>query len=118
MDETRMQHGSDWRGEDVAGWWLSEKLDGCRVYWDGASLWSRGGLDLAIPEAWRRELPAGIALDGELYDGVGGVYRCGAAIRYGRFLPSMRFMVFDAPRVAGDWPRRMRQLPRLSTGAR
>lgn len=25
----------EWSGEDAAGWFLSEKFDGCRVGWDG-----------------------------------------------------------------------------------
>ena len=29
--------------QDLAGWWLSEKLDGVRAYWDGHSLISRLG---------------------------------------------------------------------------
>src|ERR1700756_589482 len=28
---------------DPAGWWLSEKLDGVRAYWDGRQFWSRLG---------------------------------------------------------------------------
>ena len=29
--------------QDLAGWWMSEKLDGVRAYWDGTSLISRLG---------------------------------------------------------------------------
>ena len=28
---------------DPAGWWISEKYDGLRGYWDGRKLWSRKG---------------------------------------------------------------------------
>ncbi len=104
MNSSNLQHGIDWTGQDLAGWWMSEKLDGCRLYWDGRQAWTRGGRVVRLPDHWR--LPA-MALDGELYDGPGGVYRCGAAMRYGRFATSMRFCVFDAPQVAGDWSERM-----------
>ena len=47
--DVKMMHGRDWHGEDLAGWYLSEKLHGCRAYWDGAVLWSRGDLAIGIP---------------------------------------------------------------------
>src|SRR5437660_1580187 len=28
---------------DPTGWWMSEKYDGVRGYWDGRKLWSRNG---------------------------------------------------------------------------
>src|SRR5438552_3249716 len=28
---------------DLAGWWISEKLDGVRAYWDGKNFYSRQG---------------------------------------------------------------------------
>lgn len=106
MDERDMQHGQDWCGQDLSGWHMSEKMDGARAYWDGATLWSRGGIACKIPAHWRQTLPA-IALDCELYDGIDGRYRCGAAIKTGKVTPSMRLVVFDAPTFAGDWPGRM-----------
>lgn len=109
MDERDMQHGHDWTGEDLAGWYMTEKLDGCRAYWDGAQLWTRGGRIVTLPDGWN--LPAGIALDGELYDGGGcvGRARCATALRYGghHFTASMRFVAFDAPQAEGDWPERI-----------
>ena len=27
--------------KDPKGWWMSEKLDGVRAYWDGKRFWSR-----------------------------------------------------------------------------
>ena len=107
MNETDMQHGIDWSGQDISGYIATEKYDGCRAYWDGENLWSRGGLKINLPDDWRAALPAGVHLDGEIYHGVGGVHRCGAAIRYGRFKPSMRFMVFDCPKAYGDYPARL-----------
>ena len=70
MDETQMMHGRDWSGQDLAGWWLSEKLHGCRAYWDGSLMWSRGGCVVAVPKHWKTSLPQ-IALDGEIWAGYG-----------------------------------------------
>lgn len=107
MNEDGMMHGTDWNGEDLTGFVLSEKFDGCRAFWDGERLWSRGGMSPTIPAEWAAALP-GIPLDCELYDGIGGVYRCGSALRYGRFTSTMRLVVFDAPASAGDYTARMR----------
>lgn len=114
MDESAMQHGLDWEPDvDPTGWLASEKFNGCRAYWDGKTLWSRGGLVIALPEALRAALPSGMALDGELYDGPEGLARCVAAVRYGRFTPDMTYRVFDAPAAPGPWPERMRQVAEI-----
>ena len=36
--------GLDWNNEDPKGWFMSEKLDGIRAYWDGTQFWSKRGL--------------------------------------------------------------------------
>lgn len=107
MNESEMQHGIDWNGESITGYVATEKYNGCRAFWDGAYLWSRGGLKINLPDFWLAALPQGVSLDGEIYDGHDGVYRCGSAIRYGRFTPSMKFMVFDCPTADGDYQARL-----------
>lgn len=99
--DAKMMHGRDWRGEDLAGWFMSEKLHGCRAYWDGAVLWSRGDLAIEIPAGWRAELPAAVALDGEIYAGIGRFNTAQAATVYGRFAAGVHFMVFDADAPGG-----------------
>ena len=107
MNETQMQHGQHWNGEDLTGWIVSEKLDGVRAYWDGAVMWSRSGREIPLPLEWRAALPAGVALDGEIYDGIDGLSRCSTAARLGRFTDSMRFRVFDAPAIAATYLNRL-----------
>ena len=43
--------------QDLAGWWLSEKLDGVRAYWDGKSLISRLGNRFHAPTGSSRACP-------------------------------------------------------------
>jgi DNA ligase-1 len=116
MNENDMQHGVDWNGQDIAGYIATEKYNGCRAYWDGETLWSRGGLKINIPDSWRKALPKGVSLDGEIYDGIDGVYRCGAAIRYGRFTPTMQFLVFDCPSADGDYLTRLKSIANYENG--
>ncbi len=53
-------------GVDIAGWYMSEKLDGVRAYWDGSQLLSRQGKAFAAPDWFTAELPP-FAIDGELW---------------------------------------------------
>jgi DNA ligase-1 len=56
-----------WDGvEDPVGWWMSEKLDGVRAYWDGNALTSRLGNPFQVPEWFLAGLPS-TPLDGELW---------------------------------------------------
>lgn len=51
---------------DVKQYWISEKLDGVRAYWDGKQLISRGGNVIAAPAWFVADFPAQ-PLDGELW---------------------------------------------------
>ena len=43
---------------DLAGWWMSEKLDGVRAYWDGRQFLSRQGNLYHAPDWFIEGLPA------------------------------------------------------------
>lgn len=51
---------------DVSQYWVSEKLDGVRVYWDGKQLISRGGNIIQAPAWFTADFPPR-PLDGELW---------------------------------------------------
>jgi len=53
--------------KSVKGWFMSEKLDGIRCYWDGENMYTRNG-NLFYPPQWFYDLlPKNITLDGELW---------------------------------------------------
>ena len=58
------------RGMPLADYWVSEKYDGVRGYWDGKQLWTRGGTPVAAPAWFIATLPA-VPMDGELWAGRG-----------------------------------------------
>lgn len=58
------------KADDPTGWWLSEKYDGVRGYWDGARMLTRGGEVIVLPDGLRAELPP-FPVDGELWAGRG-----------------------------------------------
>src|SRR5436305_1167004 len=53
---------------DVSGWWMSEKLDGVRAYWDGKQFLSRYGNLIHVPDYFMAGLPE-VPLDGEMWLG-------------------------------------------------
>jgi len=51
---------------NISGWYMSEKLDGVRAYWDGEKLISRNGKVFSAPAFFVKEFPK-YELDGELW---------------------------------------------------
>jgi DNA ligase-1 len=95
--------------DDPNGWWLSEKYDGVRGYWDGTGMTTRGGEPIALPAALAAELPP-FPLDGELWAGRGRFEATLAIVRDTRPGPAwstVRYMVFDAPAVPGPFETRI-----------
>lgn len=105
-----LEHGQDFAGQDLTGWHATEKIDGVRAYWDGATLHSRSAKPCHVPDWLAEALPRGVALDCELYAGPddAGRMRAASAIRYGRITPGMVLYVHDMPGAHGDYTQRMR----------
>jgi len=86
---------------DPTGFWVSEKLDGWRAFFDGHVLRTRTWREIHAPDSITALLPKGIALDGELWAGRGGFLTMQSLGPINR--PSdprwagVRYMVFDCP---------------------
>ena len=50
-----------WEDSDATGWWISEKLDGVRAYWDGTHFLSRLGNIFPAPAWFTQALPVRLA---------------------------------------------------------
>ena len=102
--------------EHLTQFWVSEKLDGVRAYWDGTRLVSRQGNVFAAPPWFTRGFPD-MPLDGELWMGRGTFDRLSGTVR--RQAPDdaawseVRFMVFDAPHMAAPFEERVLRLRAL-----
>ena len=94
---------------DPTGWWMSEKLDGIRAYWDGEAFVSRLGNRFFAPDWFVEDLPAD-TLDGELWVGrkmfqkTTSIVRSGAA---GAEWKTVAYVVFDAPNAKGAFEDRI-----------
>ena len=103
-------------GMPLAGYWVSEKYDGVRGYWDGSRLWTRGGEAVLAPAWFTAGFPA-VPLDGELWAGRGRFEQAASTVRSQRADDSawraIRFMVFDLPAQPGDFDARLHALRQL-----
>ncbi len=91
------------------GWWLSEKLDGVRAYWDGQQFLSRNGNRYVAPKWFTLGLP-NTPLDGELWIGRRQFQRTVSIVRRGDgadLWREVRFLAFDAPTVAQPFEQRL-----------
>jgi DNA ligase-1 len=99
-----------WDGvTNPCGWWLSEKLDGVRAYWDGRIFLSRGGNRFHAPAWFTQGLPLE-PLDGELWIGRKRFQRTVSIVRRHDATDlwnEVRFRVFDAPAHDGDFESRL-----------
>lgn len=122
-----LAHVFDPERNNPAAWYVSEKLDGMRAYWDGGisrgmltteilwantakdgryispqratGLWSRYGKAIQAPDWFLDKLPA-IPLDGELWGGRGNFQRVMSTVKDlvpGPAWRDIRYMVFDSP---------------------
>lgn len=105
-------------GIALQDYWVSEKLDGVRGYWDGEKLLTRGGERIAAP-AWFTAGWPRLPMDGELWAGRGQFSRAVSVVR--QQTPddagwrSLRFMVFDLPAQGGTFTERIPALNGLVT---
>ncbi len=95
--ELPLMHGTDWSGQSLAGWWLSEKLDGWRCLWTGREFLTRRGHVPHAPAWFLAGMPA-LPLDGELWAGRGafGTIQRNALSQAGDWR-GILFCPFDVP---------------------
>lgn len=109
-------------GVDVREYWVSEKYDGVRGYWDGKQrqMYSRNGTVIALPRDFAAQLPD-ILLDGELWIGRGQFERVVSVVRDAQpddaAWKQVKYMVFELPdphNQYGDFTQRIAQIERVT----
>lgn len=88
------------QGIALEGYWISEKLDGVRAYWDGGRFLSRNGNVYQAPDWFVADFPD-VPLDGELWMGRQRFAELSGAVRKqfpeDREWHDIQFHVFDLP---------------------
>jgi DNA ligase-1 len=100
---------------DLSDWWMSEKLDGVRAYWDGERFLSRLGNEFFAPEWFTAKLPKH-PLDGELWGGRKNFQRTVSTVRRqdrSEAWREVRYLVFDLPALREPFETRYEELLRI-----
>ncbi len=90
---------------DLSDWWMSEKLDGVRAYWDGNQFLSRQGNIYHAPDWFIEGLPS-TPLDGELWIDRKKFQRTVSIVRRqdkNDLWNEVKYLVFDAPAAVGGF---------------
>jgi DNA ligase 1 len=106
------------KGQDVSGWFMSEKFDGVRALWDGKVLRSRNGRKFNPPKWWTADLPD-VPLDGELWIAHGEFQLIASTVRKryeSKHWPKVKYVVFDAPEFPASYKSRLEFLVGLHLG--
>ena len=116
-----LAHPFDGSDVDPAGWWMSEKLDGVRAWWNGTDFVSRQGNIYMAPDWFKAGLPSH-ALDGELWIARQAFQRTISVVKRqdgGEMWRAVRYLAFDVPQLGAPFEERQRALGEicLSTGS-
>ncbi|ARU59541.1 DNA ligase [Oleiphilus messinensis] len=100
----------------VQRYWVSEKLDGVRAYWNGRALVTRAGNVIHAPVWFTAPFPAQ-ALDGELWIQRGAFARVSGIVRKhqpdDREWQQVKYMIFDLPDEVTPFTQRLAALTNL-----
>ena len=100
----------------LADYWVSEKLDGVRAYWDGEKLLTRGGKRIMAPAWFTAGWPSD-ALDGEFWVARGKFSQAVSIIRQPNTSDeewrTIKFMAFDLPNHGGTFSERNESLKQV-----
>ncbi len=101
------------RDVDVTRYLVSEKLDGVRAFWDGATLKTRSGNIINAPAWFINRFPH-VPLDGELWSGRGTFERLSGIVRKDDPVEAewreVRYMLFELPDAPGTFRERVAAL--------
>lgn len=101
---------------DLSQYWVSEKLDGVRAYWNGQQLISRQGNIFPAPTWFTKKFPAQ-ALDGELWLARGRFQKLLSIVSKNQAIDeewqTIRYFVFDLPQAIKPFTQRLLMLQQL-----
>jgi DNA ligase-1 len=107
-------HGEEWNGsENLQGWWMTEKMDGVRAYWNGGKLISKQGKEISCPNWFIEELPKEEKLDGELWMGRKHLEDVMATLNSNELWKNMKYVLFDKIIGNVEYEKRIEELTKM-----
>ncbi len=97
--------------ESIKNWYMSEKLDGIRGYWDGKNLFTKNGNIIHAPKWFLKNFPP-FELDGELWNKRGDFENIQSIVL--DKIPSSKwkeitYNIFEVPNQKGDFKARLQK---------
>ena len=96
---------------DPTGWFMSEKLDGVRCFWNGRNMYTRNGNLFYPPDWWKNLLPKNLALDGELWTERDDFQKTVSIVRNQKKIDEewkkITYMVYDSPNLKVKFSERL-----------
>lgn len=113
-----IQHAATYKVvDDISQYWVSEKLDGIRGYWNGKQLLTRQGNIIHSPKWFTQNWPANV-MDGELWIARGQFQTTLSCVRKINIdencWRNVRFMIFDLPKHTGTFTERIKAMEELT----
>lgn len=113
LPKMKVMLARDYQGEDVKGFYASEKLDGVRAIWDGEKLCTKNFRIINAPDWFISELPK-YALDCELWAGRGSFQFAANVVKRNKANDQdwheLRLCIFDLPSTKGNLFQRMEMM--------
>lgn len=101
---------------EIGQYWISEKYDGVRAYWDGQQLVSRQGNIYHAPDWFIKDLPKQ-PLDGELWIGRHQFEALVSTVRKQHPIDAewkkVRYMIFELPNGEGTFSHRLKLIKEI-----
>ena len=96
----------------IKNWYMSEKLDGIRAYWDGKELLSKNGNKIYAPIWFTQNFPP-FELDGELWSKRGdfeNIQNIVLDTNPSSKWNELTYNIFEVPNTNGNFPKRLEKL--------
>lgn len=94
---------------NIDGWFMSEKLDGVRAYWNGKELLSKNGNKIFAPSWFTKDFPP-FPLDGELWtkrDDFENIQSIVLSQNSSKRWETISYNIFEVPNIKGDFRARL-----------
>jgi DNA ligase-1 len=106
-----------YKEQNITGWYMSEKLDGIRGYWDGKKLYSKNGNEIITPKNFTKNFPP-FKLDGELWskrDDFEFIQSTVLDKTPSNSWDKITYNIFEVPNAKGDFKSRLEKAKRWFT---
>ncbi len=100
-----------YHNQDISGWYMSEKLDGIRAYWDGKNLYTKNGNIIHSPKYFTKNFPD-FELDGELWTKRNDFENIQSIVldtKPSKKWKSITYNIFEVPNAKGDFLARLKK---------